>query len=617
MSWKLRGGHKQETREGYNLLNNTLQSQTINGLQVTVNEDKSVTVVGTTTDSLALILDQSKVTLPAGTYIVKDCGTFIESEENHGSWNSGETKTFTAEATLSASGFYKYYAPGEVVNVTLYPMLIKGSELKPYQPYGASKPSPNHPSEIETSGSNVNYFDKDNVKDEFLVAESGIVLTSTDWKCTDYIEVLKKQYYFSWESKSDFFQTRVCFYDKEKTYISGISVETSNTYGQIIDIVDNAKYIRIAYSIKVSGSSVARDKIKLEIGNKRTLYSSYMCGSVEIDVVNKNLFPNLSSRSVESNGITFSYNADTQEFHAQGTTTSTNFYCNMSCGEMNFLKANKNYIFSVNNSMLEKCKLQITRANVGNNGEIQTSEKSATIVNLDKYIPNAVMLHSPNIEVGTKIDYTFKVQIKEGTTVTDIVEHQSQTAIMPIQQEMLEGDYVTDVEHHEWKKVALTGEEAWNRNLYNEYAFSLQYFALDCILSIWGSEALQICTHFKTDQAGYKTDGDCFSINNAGDLIIQYEAITTVGEWKAYLKQQYEAGTPVTVYYKLAKPLDFELTAEQKAVREQKLYTYKNITNINLSDELASIDVEYKKDQNAVNKNFENRLAALEAVSIS
>ena len=32
----------------------------------------------------------------------------------------------------------------------------------------------------------------------------------------------------------------------------------------------------------------------------------------------------------------------------------------------------------------------------------------------------------------------------------------SQTAIMPVQQEMLEGDYVADVEHHEWEKLILT-----------------------------------------------------------------------------------------------------------------------------------------------------------------
>ena len=574
-------------------------------------------MAGTATDATPLIFDKSKATLPAGTYIVKDCSTFIESEENHGSWNSGETKTFTAEATLSASGFYKYYASGEVVNATLYPMLIKGSELKPYEQYGAS-PSPDYPSEIETVGSNVNYFDKDNITNEFLVAESGIVLPNTDWKCTDYIEVLKKQYYFSWESENDFFQTRVCFYDKEKTYISGISVETGNTYGQIINIVDNAKYIKISYSVKVSGNAISRDKIKLEIGNKRTLYSSYMCGSVEIDVVNKNLFPNLPSQSVESNGITFSYNADTQEFHAQGTTTSTNFYCNTSCGEMNFLKANKNYIFSVNNSMLEKCILQITRANVGNNGEIQAGEKSATIVNLDKYIPNAVMLYSFNIEVGTKIDYTFKVQIEERTIATDIVEHQSQTAIMSNQQEMLNGDYVADVEHHEWGKLELTGDEAWN--LDDTVGNIRQYSTVLSVLSQYSENNISVisnCFRGVTFELSWLQDNSITILSNSVSLRIMTSNYTTVENFKAYLKQQYEAGTPVTAYYKLATPINLELTEEQKSIREQKLYTYKNITNIAVSDELASIDVEYKRDQDTINKNYENRLVALETASTS
>ena len=47
------------------------------------------------------------------------------------------------------------------------------------------------------------------------------------------------------------------------------------------------------------------------------------------------------------------------------------------------------------------------------------------------------------------------------------------------------------------------------------------------------------------------------------------------------------------------------------------MYTYKNITNISLSDELASIDVEYKKDIETIEKNIESRLAALETASTS
>ena len=519
--WKINGNQYQATREGYNLLNNTLQSQTINELKVTVNKDKSVTVVGTATDATSLIFDQSKATLPAGTYIIKDCSTYIESEENHGNWNSGETRTFIAEATLSASGFYKYYASGEVVNVTLYPMLIKGFNSELYEQYGAS-PSPDYPSEIETVGSNVNYFDKDNVKDEFLVAESGIVLTSTDWKCTDYIEVLKKQYYFSWESESDFFQTRVCFYDKEKTYISGISLETSNTYGQIINIIDNAKYIKISYSINVGGNVISRDKIKLEVGNKRTLYSSYMCGSVEIDVVNDNLF--------DINSVSYG-DLDT------ATGKKINDVTNIQHSDYIEVFSNENYTINFNNTLTKRVFYLDKNKNVISTNIISTKIANFNTNNNIKYFRVKI--------IGS---FDSETKLEKGLLATSFTEHQSQTAIMPIQQEMLEGDYVAAVEHHEWKKI-----ESYNG-----------------------------------------------------------ETITT-----DYISTTGQLTTGATVYYKLATPIDLELTEEQKTVRDTKLYTYKNITNIDVNDELASIDVEYKKDQNAVNKNFENRLAALETASTS
>ena len=56
------------------------------------------------------------------------------------------------------------------------------------------------------------------------------------------------------------------------------------------------------------------------------------------------------------------------------------------------------------------------------------------------------------------------------------------------------------------------------------------------------------------------------------------------------------ADKQLVFYAQLATPVDLELTEEQKSIRDTKLYTYKNITNIDVSDELASIDVTYKKD---------------------
>lgn len=37
-------------------------------------------------------------------------------------------------------------------------------------------------------------------------------------------------------------------------------------------------------------------------------------------------------------------------------------------------------------------------------------------------------------------------------------------------------------------------------------------------------------------------------------------------------------------------------TTEQQAVIDKILYTYKNVTNISVDDELATLDITYKKD---------------------
>ena len=211
--------------------------------------------------------------------------------------------------------------------------------------------------------------------------------------------------------------------------------------------------------------------------------------------------------------------------------------------------------------------------------------------------------------------------------VTNNDNTKSQTATMPIQQEMLSGDYIADVEHHEWGKYVLTGDEEWFSNIntgwtQNEHIFGFSFSGIKTNGQTTNVGKVLICNYFECDNTTVLVDVNKNLISyypflREGSILINHQEISTLTDFKAWLKSKYEAGTPVIIYYKLAKTIDLELISEQKAVREQKLYTYKNITNISLSDELASIDVEYKKDQDTINKNYENRLAALETASTS
>nr|DAJ09200.1 MAG TPA: hypothetical protein [Caudoviricetes sp.] len=195
-------------------------------------------------------------------------------------------------------------------------------------------------------------------------------------------------------------------------------------------------------------------------------------------------------------------------------------------------------------------------------------------------------------------NFKFYLQLEEGTEETDFEQHKSQTAIMPVQQEMLERDYIEDVEHHEWGKLVLTGNENF---VQAQNANKLNYFYLGFnVVKIKGKIISNMLKSIESGIIWGKTSYDDIvsSASNSKtiNIMLSDTTITTLQQFKEKLKELYNAGTPIIIYYKLAEPINLELTAEQKAIRDTKLYTYKNITNIDVSDELASIDVTYKKD---------------------
>lgn len=212
------------------------------------------------------------------------------------------------------------------------------------------------------------------------------------------------------------------------------------------------------------------------------------------------------------------------------------------------------------------------------------------------------------IDKGTVLNNVeIKFQLEVGNNVTDFDMNKSQSLVIPIQQEMLEGDYIDEIEHHEWGKVVFDGTENWKAN---ELSTGAPQYYLEWINLPKNTDAT--CSHFI--QANTAKEGRTFYINSNYSLFVfpnpvfNNNSIPTIDDWKAWLSDQYNAGTPVTVYYKLAEPLDLELTSEQKTIMEQKLNTYKNITNIDIDSELASLDVTYKKDIETEHNKLQNQI---------
>lgn len=458
-----------------------------------------------------------------------------------------------------------------------------------YEQYRAS-PSPDYPSEVETVGSNVNEFDINTVSYGDLDTATGKKINDVTYvQHSDYIEVASNEIYII--NFNNTLTKRVFHLDKDKNVISTNIVSTEISK---FTTSENVKYFRV----KIIG--VFDKKTKLEKGTIATPYSPYNQGSVEVRICNKNFIKMSESQQIKSNGITAIKIKN--GWKIQGTSTA---FVGLNLGDV-ITKAGT-YTFSSNfdkssTGFYLRLRDKTTNSIITELENNQITFRTYTI----KSNVNANLII--NIPASTTVDtQVTETQFEKNIAATSFVEHEEQTAIMPIQQELLENDYIADVEHHEWGKIVLTGDESWNYTQIETKA--IHYLQIETKTS--KIEGL-ICNQYKyvgKEHSWQEMENNQIGEENRNNFIfIRNDSITSQADFKTYLKQQYEAGTPVTIYYKLATSLDLELTDEQKAIRDTKLYTYKNVTNISVSDELTSIEVEYKKDLETEHNKLQNEI---------
>lgn len=147
---------------------------------------------------------------------------------------------------------------------------------------------------------------------------------------------------------------------------------------------------------------------------------------------------------------------------------------------------------------------------------------------VDEYILTNPMLNTGSTALSYE-PFGIKIPISSASTTTPV--------------------YLGEVEStRKIKKLVLTGEETtWviNSTLANSNAY---YRTVSGYYRYSG-----FCTHYATVDSAQATEGIFFG-NNINFLTALSDNIDTVDKWKNYLRQQYAAGTPVTVWYVLATP---------------------------------------------------------------
>lgn len=625
MKWKLKGGHKQETRSGYNFWK-PFTSQTKNGVTLTVKDDGSYVLSGTATQITSFYVnglnyDAADYTIALfNSTAISNEGFYVQVEHENGLLKQAFLTTNTIKSgTTGKVNALSIVIPADLTlnNFTFKPMLLKGiytaNTMLRFEQYGMM-PSTDYPSEIKTVGSNVQLFDKDNVNKLNAVPDVSSIVANFSGK-SFYIKVKSNTTY---TVSRKIIGSRFVVGTTANLPAAGETIidRKVNNEGSSITLTTskNVNYLVVYYLYNSSeNEEEILDNIKIEKGSVATPCSVDRTGSAEMDVANENLF-NKNNTNNFLNGLGPDNSGKIQ---AVSTNTSGSNYIvtiivpclpNSTYIISRYIEGKTFFVYESSKKVL-KIGDNINLLKRNNNTSI-INERVTTSTNA-KYLLVKIY-NTYATEQNTYNDLISNVQVIKSSTISQFKEHQSQTAIMPIQQEMLQGDYIEDVEHHEWGKYIFTGKETIeNIGKSGDITFFKTSLSnLSDFNYIDDNTVNYMCTHFKAIKVADRFQNNTFFINIEKKVSLCSQEITTIDALKAYLKARYDANDPVMIYYKLANAIDLELTEAQKAVREQKLHTYKNVTNINLSDELASIDVTYKKDLDTILNNLQAQIIA-------
>lgn len=502
-----------------------------------------------------------------------------------------------------------------------------GSISLDYNGYDGS-PSPAYPSKIRTVGSNINLFDKDNYTELSLQATPATKTLNTSrnergtyFKCKpNTIYSFQKSTNGTVYLRGNVCETQViptdgCSYDNYASFslINKISYKTSAT----------AKYIYFNFYCTASDISKQEllNSIKIEEEPENTALSAYNKANVETKIENANYYN-------PANGFNYGAGAANKTtVNTDGTITTTSNYSNSrGKGTPVYLKKNTNYYLS-----LELVSLTVS---AGDEKHI-----AAEVIGYNKFGGGAnIVSQIFNIrqtEIGTrwvgqfnsgdcdrwalhisgwfgssnKGTATYKnVMISEQNI--DYVPNEMQIVTMPIQQELLTGDYIKDTEHHEWGKLVVTGQENWNQ--YNR-SLTDGYFGAFLAKDDVKNTGIVVCNKLPQDGgAVYNTTG--YGVANfmegylyiclrredfgASDTTSLADCTTLL---KAYLAKCYADGDPFIIYYKVKKPVDLELTQEQKNTQnfaKNFVFSYPGTNRVYADNDVVKLSASYVPEQN-------------------
>jgi len=206
-------------------------------------------------------------------------------------------------------------------------------------------------------------------------------------------------------------------------------------------------------------------------------------------------------------------------------------------------------------------------------------------------------------------DFTLAVQLESGDTATAFEPYQGAEYAAQFGQTVYGGelDWKTGKLRATHAMITLTGEEAWTSSS-SGAATDYYYMRIGDYGHVVSGNS--VCSHYPTEVVNSSSIviGHTVANSAAGEDRLLFRpdlsVIATVDAWKAFLSEQYGAGTPVQVCYELTTPPEIQLTPQQILSLEG--------TN-NLWSDTGDTTVKGPTDPKYRDEQQDQRIAALEA----
>lgn len=113
------------------------------------------------------------------------------------------------------------------------------------------------------------------VRNALISDSTGEEIGNEKWRCSNFIEISDSSATLKWESDSAYYQAKLGYYAADNSFLSTQVVQGNNKYSGTFTIPEDCKYVKVSYSVSVSGNPVERNNIMFNEGNTAIDYEPY------------------------------------------------------------------------------------------------------------------------------------------------------------------------------------------------------------------------------------------------------------------------------------------------------------------------------------------------------